>query len=67
MMARAHATARQAGKPDPIGALAVGRAALREPDLPVTQLDGPSRKVRLLVDYRETLVHQRTGLQNQLR
>jgi transposase len=67
MMARARATARQAGKSDPIDALAVGRAALREPDLPVAQLDGPSREVRLLVDYRETLVHQRTGLQNQLR
>jgi len=67
MMARARATARQAGKSDPIDALAVGRAALREPDLPVAQLDGPSREVRLLVDYRETLAHQRTGLQNQLR
>jgi len=67
MMARARATARQAGKSDPIDALAVGRAALREPDLPVAQLDGPSREVRLLVDYRETLVRQRTALQNQLR
>ena len=67
MMARSRATARQAGKSDPIDALAVGRAALREPDLPVAQLDGPSREVRLLVDYRETLVLQRTGLQNQLR
>ena len=55
------------GKSDPIDALAVGRAALREPDLPVAQLDGPSREVRLLVDYRETLVQQRTGFQNQLR
>ena len=66
MMARSRATARQAGKSDPIDALAVGRAALREPDLPVAQLDGLSREVRLLVDYRETFVHQRTGLQNQL-
>jgi hypothetical protein len=45
----------------------LARAALREPDLPVAQLDGPSREVQLLVDYRETLVHQRTRLQNQLR
>jgi transposase len=67
MMARARATGRGAGKSDPIDALAVGRAALREPDLPVARLDGPSREVRLLVDYRETLVRQRTGLQNQLR
>ena len=67
MMARQRGIARQAGKSDPIDALAVGRAALREPDLPVAQLDGPSRDVRLLVDYRETLVRQRTGFQNQLR
>ena len=67
MMARARGTAWQAGKSDPIDALAVGRAALREPGLPVAQLDGPSREVRLLVDYRETLVRQRTGFQNQLR
>lgn len=67
MMARARATARQSGKSDPIDAAAVGRAALREPDLPVAQLDGPSREVRLLVDYREALVQQRTRLQNQLR
>ena len=67
MMARQRGIARQPGKSDPIDALAVGRAALREPDLPVAQLDGPSREVRLLVDYRETLVRQRTGFQNQLR
>jgi transposase len=67
MMARDRATGRQSGKSDPIDALAVARAALREPDLPVARLDGPSREVRLLVDYRETLVRQRTGLQNQLR
>jgi transposase len=67
MMARVRSTARQSGTSDPIDAVSVARAALREPDLPVAQLDGPSREVRLLVDYRETLVRQRTGLQNQLR
>jgi len=67
MMARQRGIARQPGKSDPIDALAVGRAALREPGLPVAQLDGPSRDVRLLVDYRETLVRQRTAFQNQLR
>ncbi|RLE16050.1 MAG: IS110 family transposase, partial [Actinobacteria bacterium] len=46
MMARTRATARQGGRSDPIDALAVGRAALREPGLPVAQLDGPSRDVR---------------------
>jgi transposase len=40
---------------------------LREPDLPVAQLDGPAREVRLLVDYRESLVKDRTAAQNRLR
>ena len=44
-------SARARGKSDPIDVLAVARAALREPDLPVSQLDGASRQLRLLVDY----------------
>jgi len=52
LMAGVRRSARTRGKSDPIDALAVARAALREPDLPVAQLDGPSREVRLLVDYR---------------
>ncbi len=56
LMAGVRRSARTRGKSDPIDALAVARAALREPDLPVAQLDGPSREVRLLVDYRESLV-----------
>ena len=55
------------GKSDPIDALALARAGLREPDLPVAQLDGPSREVRLLVDYRESVVKDRTAAQNRLR
>jgi hypothetical protein len=35
------------GKSDPIDALAIARAALREPDLPVATLDGQFREVRL--------------------
>ena len=58
---------RTRGKSDPIDALAVARAALREPDLPVAQFDGPSRGLRLLVDYRESLVKDRTAAQNRLR
>ena len=42
------------------GALAVARAAQRKPDLPVARLDGPDRCVRLLIDYRESLVNERT-------
>jgi len=67
LMAGARRSARTQGKSDPIDALAVARAALREPDLPVARLDGPSREVRLLVDYRECLVKDRTAAQNRLR
>jgi len=67
MMAGVRRSARTRGKSDPIDALAVARAALREPDLPVAQLDGPSRELRLLVDYRESLVKDRTAAQNRLR
>ncbi len=67
LMAGVRRSARTRGKSDPIDALAVARAALREPDLPVAKLDGPSRDLRLLVDYRESLVKDRTAAQNRLR
>ena len=60
-------SARTYGKSDPIDALAVARAALREPDLPAARLDGPDREVRLLVDHREALVAERTRIVNRLR
>jgi transposase len=65
-MAGARRSSREPGKSDPIDALAVARAALRE-DLPVATLDGPDREVRLLVDHREDLVAERTRAQNRLR
>jgi transposase len=43
LMAGARRSGREPGKSDPIDALAVARAALREPDLPVAVLDGPER------------------------
>jgi transposase len=67
LMANARAGARSFGKSDPIDALAVARAALREPDLPVARLDGREREVRLLVDHREDLVGERTRMLNRLR
>jgi len=67
MMAGVQRSARTRGKSDPIDALAVARAAIREPGLPVARLEGPAREIRLLVDYREGLVRERTGLQNRLR
>lgn len=60
LMAATRNSARSYGKSDPIDALAVARAALREPDLPTARLDGPERQLRLLVDHRENLVAERT-------
>jgi transposase len=67
LMAHARDAARTYGKSDPIDALAVARAALRHPDLPAAQLDGPARELRLLVDHREDLVNERTRCLNRLR
>ena len=67
LMAHARDAARTYGQSDPIDALAVGRAVLREPNLPVARLDGPSRDLRLLVDHREDLVRDRTAQINRLR
>ena len=60
MMALVRASARTRGKSDPIDALAVARAFLREPDLPVASHDAVSRELKLLVDRRESLVGTRT-------
>jgi transposase len=60
LMARQRRTGRARGKSDPIDALAVARAALREP-----QLDRPRpgeaalRELKLLVDHRDDLVDER--------
>jgi len=67
LMANARDAARSFGKSDPIDALAVARAALREPDLPIAKLDGPEREVRLLVDHHEGLVAERTRMISRLR
>jgi transposase len=66
LMAGTRRSSREPGKSDPIDALAVARAALRE-DLPAASLDGPERELRLLVDHREDLVAERTRAQNRLR
>ena len=52
LLARARASARTPGKSDPIDALAVARAALREPEGPAAQLPGVALAVRLLVVQR---------------
>src|SRR3954452_13516319 len=69
LMAGARKSARERGKSDAIDAVAIARAAIREglDTLPIAQLAGPERDVRLLVDHRERLVAQRTALINDLR
>lgn len=66
MMALVRASARTRGKSDPIDALAVARAFLREPDLPVASHDEVSREAKLLIDRRDTLVNTRTRTINSL-
>lgn len=67
LMAHARDAARTYGKSDPIDALAVARAALREPNLPVAHLEARTRDLRLMVDHREDLVRERTSQVNRLR
>jgi len=66
LMAMVRKSARTRGKSDPIDALAVARAFLREPDLPIASHDDVSRELKLLVDRREALVAQRTATINRL-
>jgi transposase len=67
LMAQTRTSARTRGKSDPIDALAIARAALREPDLPRAEHTHVSRELKLLIDHREDLVGTRTRLQNRLR
>ena len=67
LMAHVRDSARSYGKSDPIDALAVARAALREPNLPIARLDGVEREIQLLVDHREDLVAERTRIIARLR
>ena len=67
LMAGARRSARERGKSDAIDALAVARACLREPSLPLARLEGPERELRLLLDHREDLVCERTRMQQRLR
>src|SRR4051812_15075627 len=59
---------RMRGKSDPIDALAIARAALREPDLSRPRPDEQVfRDLKLLVDHREDLVDARRRTQQRLR
>jgi transposase len=59
---------RERGKSDPIDALAIARAALREPDLPRPQQGEQIYvEIKLLVDHRDDLVDERRRIQQRLR
>jgi transposase len=67
LMAEARRGTRRPGKSDPIDAEAVALAALRYPDLPVAELDGPVRDVKSLSGHRRHVIVQRTGIASQIR
>lgn len=69
LMAGARQSARTRGKSDPIDALAVARAAIREgvESLPAAVLEGRALEIRLLLDHRDDLVAVRTVQQGRLR
>jgi transposase len=69
LMAGAREGGRQRGKSDPIDAIAVARAALREglETLPTAQLDAEALEIRLLLDHHDDRVSARTADQGRLR
>ena len=68
LMAPERRVGRARGKSDPIDALAVARAALREPGLSRPRPDEqPFRELKLLVDHRDDLVDERRRAQQRLR
>jgi transposase len=67
LMAMQRKSARTFSKSDPIDALAVARAAIREPNLPQATMPGIEYEIGLLVDHRNDLVTDSTGHQRRLR
>jgi transposase len=68
LMAPERRAGRARGKSDPIDALAVARAALREPELSRPRPDEQLfRDLKLLVDHRDDLVDERRRMQQRLR
>ena len=60
---------REPGKSDPIDATAIARAALREgiDTLPVAHLDEQALEIRILNDYRDQIIRERSRLACRLR
>jgi transposase len=68
LMAPQRRAGRARGKSDPIDALAVARAALREPRLDHPRPgEGRLRELKLLVDHRDDLIDERRRAQQRLR
>src|SRR5207245_1188713 len=68
LMAPERRAGRSRGKSDPIDALAVARAALREPGLSRPRPDEePFRELKLLVDHRDAIVDERRRVHQRLR
>jgi transposase len=67
LMGENRRSSRGYGKSDAIDALAVARAALREPGLPEAHLAGPELEVKLLADHRDDLVGESNRTINRLR
>jgi transposase len=66
LMSHVRASSREPGKSDPIDALAVARAVLREPDLPLAFHNPVSWELQQLVRRRDDLVGIRTATINRL-
>jgi len=67
LMGESRKSVRTPGKSDPIDALAVARAALRERQLPQAFLAGAEREIKLLLDHHDDLVQERSRIQSRLR
>ena len=67
LMVGTRKSARTFGKSDSIDALAIARAALREPGLPRATHEPALRELKLLLDHRENLVSERTAVVSRLR
>jgi len=68
LMAPERRHGRSRGKSDPIDALAVARAAIREPSLSRPRRDEePYRELKLLVDHRDAIVDERRRVHQRLR
>lgn len=67
LMVGTRKSARTFGKSDSIDALAIARAALREPGLPQATHEPALRELKLLLDHREDLVSERTAIVSRLR